>query len=89
MRTIVLRKSGYQPKQTECGIRYYLATLGYLSTWAIEGGQYSYLEISVHSNGDMAAAYWRDLEHLMTPGSKPGYFIMGVLHSDGSYTTHS
>ncbi len=89
MRTITIRNgTGFTPKYGD-EIRHFDNALGYLSGWGLATNTYAFVEISIHSNGDMAAAYWRDGDAAQA-GGRPGYFLFGQKCQDtATYTFHS
>jgi hypothetical protein len=89
MRTIVIRNSpNYVPSYGE-QVRHFDNALGYLAGWALASNHYAFVEISVHSNGDLAAAYWRNEKALRGPQPHPKYFLFAQRGQDDSYSFHS
>jgi hypothetical protein len=77
MRTIVLRHSPNFVPSYGHQIQQFQNALGYLVGWALATGNYTYVEISVHSNGDIAGSYWSNAEAVNAPIPKPGYMLFG------------
>jgi hypothetical protein len=88
MRSITLR-NGTNYKPFPAGLEIFYSALGYLSEWGLASNSYQFVEISIHSTGDIAACYWQDAESLRGTVSKPGFFLRAVRNKDGSYTFHS
>jgi hypothetical protein len=88
-RTITIRNgTGYTPSYGE-PIKHFDNAIGYLSGWALATGGYTYVEISIHSTGDLAAAYWRN-ERAAKDEPRPGYFLFGQRDRDtDTYNFHS
>jgi hypothetical protein len=89
MRTLIIRNgTGFTPEYGE-PIKNFDNALGYLAGWGLATNTYAQVEISIHSNGDMAAAYWRNAD-AMQNDKRPGYFLFGQRCQDThTYTFHS
>ena len=87
MRTIVLRNgTNFTPsEETKTEFR---STIGYLTQWKLSTHLYGHVELSIHSNGDMAAAYWyasAEAENSLDPMA----FLFAERGEDGSYRLRS
>lgn len=55
----------------------------YLITWAIHNPRYYCLRLWIAKDGEISASYYE------TWGGPLTYFVCGVRHTDGTYSTHS
>lgn len=62
--------------------------LGYVVQWGSLSNTYQFVEISVHSNGQMAAAYYRTPDEA-DKAERPAYYMHGVPDKHGAYGFHS
>jgi hypothetical protein len=87
MRTIVLRNgTNFTPsEETKTEFR---STIGYLTQWQLSTHLYGHVELSIHSNGDMAAAYWTSIEDDVL-SLAPKAFLFAERREDGSYRLRS
>lgn len=91
MRTVILRNGMDYRAPTAEGQDQLHQALGYLVNWGRTTHtlkHLTYVDLSVHSNGNLVAAYWRDAEDAGKPG-RPGFLIHAVLEPNGSYSFNS